>query len=166
MRLSFILCFAIGLIFHACSSTESNIDKTVENYYQTFNKRQDFEKFLSFYDDKIILEDIINGDRIIGKQALSDFFDWGNPNFKSMNPNYLIIEEKMIHNNISVVKGYFSRFQWGESEFEAMHFTSILTFNKSKKIIKQVDWINYPSTLVNYEERKNSNEWIKLSVIQ
>lgn len=161
MRLSLTLCFVIGLVYYSCSSTESGIDKIVENYYETFNKRQDFEQFLSFYDEKIILEDIINGDRIIGKKELSDFFDWNNPNFKSIDSNTLIIEEIIIHNNTSVVKGYFSKFQWGASEFEAMHFTSILTFNTSKKIIKQVDWINYPSTLVNYDERKNSNKWIE-----
>lgn len=161
MRRPLILCFVIGLIFQSCSSTESDIGAIVKNYYQIYNKRQDFERFLSFYDEKIILEDIISGDRIIGKKELSDFFDWNNPNFKSLNSNALVVEDIVIYKNTSVAKGYFSRFKWGESEFEAMHFTSILTFNKSKKIVKQIDWINYPSTLVNYNERNNSNEWIE-----
>jgi len=161
MKLPLILCLIIGLIFHSCSSKEDSIDKVVEDYYKTFNKRQDFKKFLSFYDEEIILEDIINGDRIIGKKELNNFFDWNNPNFKSLDSNSLIIEDKIIHHNTCVVKGYFSRFQWEQSEFEAMHFTTIITFNKSKKIVRQVDWINYPSTLVNYNERKNSNEWIE-----
>jgi hypothetical protein len=133
----------------------------VEEYYETFNKRQDFNKFLSFYDEKVILEDIVNGDRVIGRKELTNFFDWNNPNFKSLDSNSLIIESIIIDNKTSVIKGYFSRFQWGNSEFESMHFTTILTFNESKKIVKQVDWINYPPTLVNYNERKNSNEWIK-----
>ena len=161
MKIPFVLCILIGLNFCSCSEEESSIDKIVEDYYKTFNKRQDFNKFLSFYDEKIILEDIINGDRVIGKKELRDFFDWNNPNFKSLDSNSLIIENIIIDKNTSVVKGYFSRFQWGHSEFESMHFTTILTFNESKKIVKQVDWINYPTTLVNYNERKNSNEWIE-----
>jgi len=31
----------------------------------------------------------------------------------------------------------------------------------SNYTIKQVDWINYSTDLVNYDERKNSNKWIK-----
>ena len=161
MKVSLMFCLVAGLTFHSCSRTESSIDKIVEDYYKTFNKRQDFEKFLSFYDEEIILEDIVNGDRIIGKKELGNFFDWNNTNFKSLDKNSLVIERTIIENNISVVKGYFSKFQWGDFKFEPMHFTTILTFNESKKIVKQVDWINYPSSLVNYNERKNSNEWIE-----
>lgn len=161
MKVSLMFCLVAGLIFHSCSSTESSIDKIVEDYYKTFNKRQDLEKFLSFYDEEIILEDIVNGDRIIGKKELGDFFDWNNPNFKSLDKNSLIIESTIIANNTSVVKGHFSSFQWRNAKFEPMHFTTILTFNERGKIVKQVDWINYPSDLVNYNERKNSNEWIE-----
>jgi hypothetical protein len=62
--------------------------------------------------------------------------------------------------NKVVTTGHFTAFKWGELEIEAMQFTSILTFNSSGKIIKQVDWINYPSYLVDYNNRKNSNKWI------
>ena len=58
-------------------------------------------------------------------------------------------------------KGYFTPFKWGNAEFEAMYFTTLLNFNEQGKIIKQVDWINYPSTLVDYDNRKNANEWIQ-----
>lgn len=161
MKKPLLLCFVIGFLFSACSSEESGIEETVDAYCQTYSSRKDLDTFLSFYDEQIILEDIINGDRILGKKALRDFLDWNNPDFKLLEANSLVIQEKIIQNNTSVVKGYFTKFQWGQLEFEPMHFTTILTFNESGKIIKQVDWINYPSTLVNYNERKNSNEWIE-----
>lgn len=152
----------IGLIFSSCSSKEIiSTDEIVEDYYKAFNERQDLEKFMSFYDKSIILEDMINGDRIIGIEALRSFFDWDNPDFKSMSANSLIVSEKIIEENKAVVKGYFTRFKWNQAEFEAMHFTTILTFDESGKIVKQVDWINYPSTLVDYSKRSNSNKWIK-----
>lgn len=52
------------------------------------------------------------------------------------------------------------KFKWKDSSFEAMYFTTILTLNETGKIIRQIDWINYPATLVNFNLRKNSNEWI------
>lgn len=161
MKFSLILFFLLTLIISACTDRDVVLDKLVEAYYKVYNERQDDQKILSFYDENIILEDIINGDRLVGRQAVGDFFDWGNPNFIRLDSNILVIEEKVIQNDRAVIKGYFSRFQWGSSEFGPMYFTTILTFNKSKKIIHQIDWINYPSTLVNYNNRKDSNAWIK-----
>lgn len=162
IKLPIITVLLIGLIFHSCSNREgSDIDKIVEDYYQTYNTRQEIEEFILFYDESIVLEDIINGDRIAGKEALRNFFDWGNPNFKSLDTINLMVNEKIIKDNKAVIKGYSARFQWGGTEFGFMHFTTILTFNESGKIIKQVDWINYPSNLVDYDTRKNSNRWIK-----
>lgn len=158
MKQVFILLI-FGLFFNACSiDKESTIERIVEDYYKIYNKRQDIDKFIGFYDNDILLEDIINGDRIEGKSDLRNFLNWGNPDFKTLEGNSLRITEKIITENKAVVKGYFTKFQWGEN---AMHFTTILTFNKSNKIIKQVDWINYPTSLINYDEKKNSNEWIK-----
>jgi len=157
-----ITILIFGLLFNGCSFDKNNtIERIVDDYYKTYNKRQDLDKFIEFYDNHILLEDIINGDRIKGKSALRNFLNWENPNFKILENNSLKITEKIIKENKAVVKGYFTKFQWGENEFESMHFTTILIFNKSDKIIKQVDWINYPNDLVNYDKRKNSNKWIK-----
>ena len=41
-----------------------------------------------------------------------------------------------------------------------MHFTSILYFNESGKITKQIDWINYPNNLLDNNSRANSNRWL------
>ncbi|MFT6827204.1 MAG: hypothetical protein ACJAZV_000485 [Roseivirga sp.] len=107
-----------------------------------------------------MLEDMINGDRVEGKEAFSEFFDWKNPDYVKLDSAALYIREQIIDNNKVVTTGHFTAFKWGELEIEAMQFTSILTFNSSGKIIKQVDWINYPSYLVDYNNRKNSNKWI------
>lgn len=162
MKHVFTLLIIFGLLFSSCSiDKDQTIERIVDDYYKTYNKRQDIDKFIGFYDNDILFEDIINGDRIEGKSDLRNFLNWGNPNFKIIESNSLRITEKIIKGNKAVVKGYFTKFQWGENEFESMHFTTILTFDDSDKIIKQVDWINYPADLVNYEEKKNSNEWIK-----
>lgn len=156
------LVLLIGLLFCSCETNERILtERIIDEYYHVYNNRQDFKQFLDFYDENIVLEDIVNGDRIVGKQNLKDFFDWTNPNFINLEKNSLVIVEKLFDGNKSVVKGYFTKFKWGDSEFEAMHFTTILVLNESGKIIRQTDWINYPSTLINYSKRENSNEWIK-----
>lgn len=152
----------LGLLLSSCSfEKDSTIERIVDDYYKTYNKRQNIEKFIEFYDGDILFEDIINGDKIHGKTELRNFLDWGNTNFRTLKSNSLIITERIIDENKAVIKGYFTEFQWGEREFESMHFTTILIFNESDKIIKQVDWVNYPADLVNYNKRKNSNDWIK-----
>lgn len=152
----------ILLFIGACSNT-SEIDKIVDDYHRTYVERVDFENFMSFYSDDIVFEDMINGDKIVGKLALKNFFDWHNPAYKKLQTETLIIEEKLIDESKVVFNGYFTPFQWGETKYEAMHFTTILTFNSSGKIVKQVDWINYPNNLVDYQNRKNSNNWIELN---
>ncbi len=161
MKQSFLLLI-LALVFTTCFQQKGQpIERIVHDYYEIYNQRQDLNRFLEFYDDSIILEDIINGDRIEGKAALKNFLDWGNTDFKLLDSNSLSVSETIIQGNQAVIKGYFTGFQWGEAKFGPMHFTTILTFNESEKIIKQVDWINYPANLVDYTKRKNSNDWIK-----
>ncbi len=63
-----------------------------------------------------------------------------------------------------MVKGYFKGFSWNGNEFNPMHFITLLTFSESGKITYQVDWINYPSELLNYQNRKDSNSWIDYKI--
>lgn len=159
-----ILISIISLTHITCSDVDNNsIERIVDEYYEIYNKRQSIDKFLGFYDNEIEFEDIIIGDKIKGKTDLRKFLNWENPDFIMLESNILKITEKIIDGNKAVIKGYFTKFQWGQIEFGPMHFTTILVFNGSGKIIKQVDWINYSSVLVNYNERKNSNKWIKYS---
>ncbi len=155
--------FILLVLLSACGSVsqENKIKDTVAEYYEVYQKREDFQQFLDFYSEDIILEDIITGDRKVGKEAFSNFFDWDNPNFEKVDSVALIVTEQFIDGNNAVTKGYFTPFKWGELEFEAMHFTTILIFDESGKIIKHVDWLNYPNNLLDYAKRKNSNDWIR-----
>lgn len=144
----------------ACTSKEVTIEHTVKEYCEVYSKRDDIERFISFYDDDVVFEDIIGGNKLRGKSAVMVFFDWGNPNFKKLAPENIIVSETIVQENKALVKGHFTKFQWGSDEFEAMHFSTLLHFNDAQKIVKQVDWINYPSTLINYNTRANSNDWL------
>ena len=149
-------------IFISCSlQYNTNVEELVTEYYKIYDERQDFESFINFYDENVVFEDVINGDKITGKEALTHFFDWKNPDFIKVSENNLVVLDRIIQGNKAVIKGYFTEFRWDKMEVEAMHFTTILIFNDSQKIIRQVDWINYPASLVDYNNRKNSNDWIE-----
>jgi hypothetical protein len=148
------------ILLISCSSIDPDIEVkqiTVE-YYKTYQASNDFVKFLDFYAAEIELQDIINGDKIQGKEKLKDFFNWNHPELIRNDSLTLIIKDQIFRDKKVITTGYFTPFKWGELEVEAMHFTTILYFNKSHKIIKQIDWINYPSSLI--ANRKNSNNWI------
>ena len=107
-----------------------------------------------------MLEDIINGDRITGKRNVKAFLNWNNTKFKLIDSVALKLDYLVVEGNRAVAKGHFKPFQWGEAMVEAMHFTTILYFNEDQKIVRQVDWINYPNSVFDFEKRKNANDWI------
>jgi|GEM_PF-1937451 len=151
----------LGLLFIGCSqSNQHTLQDTVDNYYQTYAERVDFEYFLTFYDSAMVLEDIVLGEKIEGIENFRAFFDWPNPNFEMRDSVALIVTNQVFGENEVITSGYFTPFSWGGVEVEAMLFMTTLTFGKDKKIIRHVDWINYPSTLIDYQTRKNSNDWI------
>lgn len=153
------------LIFLSCSCTVekqvSDHTDIINEYYQTYQERKNFDKFLSFYDENIILEDIVSGDRIEGIEAFKQLFNWENPDFVLTDSVALVVTNQIIDKNMVSTQGYFTSFTWSGTLIEAMQFSTILELNNKGKIVKQTDWINYPSTLIDYGNRKNSNDWLK-----
>ncbi len=161
--------FQVGLclvVWGACqnqpqTSNLRDIKEIAQAYYKVYQDRSDFEAFLDFYEEDLVLEDMVMGEKIFGKQSFAEFFAWENPEFKKLDSLTLVLEEQYVVGNTVISQGYFNPFQWGDAQFEAMQFTTILSFNAQGKIIKQVDWINYPNNLLDYSQRKNSNHCLK-----
>ena len=152
--------FALSVLSCGQTTKKTALHSTVSNYYDTYKERKDFDAFLEFYDENIILEDVISGDRKKGKKAFAEFFDWNHPSFRPLDSIALIIEKQIIDGREVVTQGYFTPFKWDSIQVGHMHFTTILTFNLKGKIIRQVDWINYPANLIDYQKRDDSNSWI------
>jgi hypoxanthine phosphoribosyltransferase len=148
-------------LFNCTPRSEVNIKGITTEFYEVYKARKEHKRFIEFYSDSVVLEDMVNGDRVVGKQALEKFFDWSNTDFQLVGSEALVVKDIFVTGHVAVIYGYFTPFKWGETTFEAMHFSTQLDFDKEGKIVKQVDWINYPSTLLDYSKRKNSNAWIK-----
>lgn len=158
-----ILILLFLIIVLNCDSNnkfDTDIKDLINDYYSTYQERTNLDKFLSFYDSDILLEDMVNGDRISGIRNLKEFFDWENTDFVLEDSVALVITDQTVLENRVYTQGYFTPFSWSGTQVEAMQFYSVLYLNDKGKIIRQIDWINYPPYIVNHADRKNSNDWI------
>ncbi len=159
-KILFLLFLFVVLNCDSNKDSDTNRQDLINDYYSTYQERTNIDKFLSFYDSEIILEDMVNGDRISGIRNLKEFFDWKNPDFVLEDSVALVITDQAVLENRVFTQGYFTPFSWSGTQIQAMQFFTILYLNENGKIIRQIDWINYPSYIVDYAERENSNDWI------
>lgn len=124
-----------------------DIKQITQHYYETYAQRKDINEFMAFYAEDVVLTDVIQHVTIEGKPALTRFFDWHNPAFKTLAAQILVIEEQIFTHTQVVTSGYFTEFEWYAKQYPAMQFTTTLTFNEKGKIIKHIDWIDYPHSL-------------------
>ena len=150
----------LGLVCYACTTPTSTIQPQVDTFIRLYEERADFDAFLALYDEDMVLEDIITGYRLEGREQFAEFFNWPDERFQKRAEKTFIIEHTIVEGNRATVKGYFTPFIWDGKEVEAMQFVTILTFNDAGKIIKHVDWVNYPNDLIDYAKRGNANEWV------
>lgn len=96
MKYAFFL-FLVSLIGQSCSIPEDQLTaERAKAFYDVYSSRQHFGKFLDYYADSVVIEDMINGDRIVGKKAVSVFFDWSNPAFQLNGTKALVVTEMII----------------------------------------------------------------------
>ncbi|MCF2856933.1 nuclear transport factor 2 family protein [Pseudoalteromonas sp. SMS1] len=122
------------------------ISAVVNQYLTTYQARDNFEHFLSFYDDEVVLEDMLYGVKATNKKAFSAFFNWQAGDFKVLNGkqtfevSQIVIDDEQ---RTVVVSGVFNPFSFNEQKLGPWRFTTVLKFNQAGLIVYQQDWINY-----------------------
>ena len=115
--------------------------------------RDDWEGFISLYSDDMAFQDIILRNSLRGKNAFKAFYNWPDTLF-SKHPDYpetLVLQELVSNDSVAVGKGYFTPFYYAGAlyeDWEHMRFTMILHFDHQGKIVKHVDWIEYPPSFL------------------
>lgn len=158
MRTLLLIILSIYLV--KCQQTKSQIHKKVDEYIQLYQERSDFNAFLALYANDLVLEDMVGGYRVEGRESFAEFFNWPDERFEKISDETIQVKNVIVEGNRASIEGYFTPFGWNGNEVEAMQFVTILYFNDEGKIIRHIDWINYPNTLIDYSKRENSNEWI------
>ncbi len=156
------IIYCVLLLFFSCTNHSNIIDRKVNLFIDIYQERVEFEKFLNLYSESLMLEDMMAGTRVKGKEELRNFFNWNDDSLVKKENKAFIVEKYYVNDRSVVIQGYFTPFTWNGLEVEAMQFITQLDFNEEYKIIRHRDWINYPNNLLDYTNRNNSNEWIKL----
>ncbi len=154
-----ILLLSLTLLLLACN-TKPHTTNNVDQFIMLYEERSDFQGFLDLYSVNMVLEDMVTGYRLEGRDAFAEFFNWPDKRFEKLSEKTFIIQNKVVEDNKAVISGYFTPFKWKGETVEPMQFTTWLHYNEEGKIIKHVDWINYPNSLIDYTGRGNSNLWI------
>ena len=154
-----ILLLSLVLLLPGCNS-QSTTSQHVDLFIRLYEERTDFQDFLDLYAEDVVLEDMVTGYRLEGRDAFAEFFNWPDKRFEKLSEKTFIIQNKVVEDNKAVISGYFTAFKWDGQSVEPMQFTTWLYYNEAGKIIKHIDWINYPNSLIDYAKRGNSNLWI------
>jgi hypothetical protein len=139
LRLTIVLCLASGACFG-----DNLIQRTANEYFETYSSRLDFDKFMLFYAKDAVLKDIVYGVEMQGTEEIRKFFDWERGNFSTVNAGpILVITDQVFSNNRVVTTGYFEEFYFGANKLGPWEFVIWQWYEKSGKIREQHDWINY-----------------------
>lgn len=134
------------LLIGGCNSgRQSRATETVATaYFQTYAERRDFDKFMAFYADDAVLEDIVYGHIAGNKKEISEFFDWNRGDVKLLKPSVsLVVEQQAVDGNEVVTAGYFTPFLFNGDSLGPWRFVIWQNYNNEGKIRRQSDWINY-----------------------
>lgn len=154
-------------VLAACSQKPASLPnpdylEQTMTFITIYEAREDFDGFMRLYEEDAVLEDIIIGFRRKGKDSIRSFLSWDYEGFRKISEKVMEVESVLVQGNNAVISGYFTPFQWEGKRYEAMQFTTLLTFGSTGGIKHHVDWINYPEDLLPCEQRQNANEWIQV----
>ncbi|KZN41388.1 hypothetical protein [Pseudoalteromonas luteoviolacea] len=153
------LCLLTLLLFlSACNITPEServftLSEIAKRYVKTYQEREDFDEFLSYYDENVVLEDMLYGIRVNNKRAFGEFFNWAAGDFKILNnePTFVLTQQVIDEQQRTIVLyGSFNPFVYNTIQFGPWRFTTLLKINEDGLIYYQQDWINYfPRSFIN-----------------
>ena len=147
-----------GLLFSGllgCSSTQapatmepkvkqqSHTETLARDFFQVYAKRSNIEALMAFYADNAVIEDIVYGEKVEGKNAIRQFYDWGSEHVSLLTPESIELLNLLVQDRVAVGRGVFHPFRYYDQQLGPWRFIIWLEFDENGKIIKQVDWINY-----------------------
>jgi len=142
--MSKLILILVLVFFSAFCSAEADTQDVVNEYFDTYAHRQDFDKFMDFYAKEAMLKDVVYGVELHGRQEISKFFDWHRGEFKTVSPGPILrITSHLISSNIAISRGIFEEFDYNKERLGPWEFIIWQEFNESGKIVRQDDWINY-----------------------
>ncbi len=151
-----ILLAAVVLISLPTSAQpmrDIKVKSWAEDYFARYAARDDWPGFVNQFAEDLQFEDPLANMTLTSREEFKAFYHWPDPSFSKHpdHPETLVLEDLLVQGNLTIGSGYFTPFKYQGftyAEKEPMRFTIWLTWNDDGKIIKQVDWIDYPDELL------------------
>ncbi len=138
------------------NATTQATRERAETFFLVYAERSNFEAFLDFYVEDAVVEDIVNGDLIEGRDAIRAFFSWDNERVVKTQDQTLVLSSLVVEGRTAIARGHFTEFLYDGQPLGPWRFVITLEFDVDGKIRRQEDFINYPDALLD-PERKSSN---------
>lgn len=140
-----LVVFAVCFLFSLCvfASQSPDIKKLAQAYFSQYQKRNDFDAFMSMYSPDAVLLDINYGNYVTGRDAIRAFLQWDAGNVELLESTTLDLDDLLIDGKQVVARGHFNKFTYQNTEMGPWLFVIWLEFDEQGKIIRQTDWINY-----------------------
>ena len=137
------------IIFTACTTEKSNrAEDAAYEFFEMYQARDDWRGFQDLCAEDLVFEDVIY--RLnFGKQEFIDFYNWPDSAF-SKHPDFpttLVLKELALTDSSAIGRGYFNPFYYSGALLSFDHrwrFNISLEFNAEGKIIRHIDFIEYP----------------------
>lgn len=133
-----------GLLLGGNSVASTLIESRVDEYFETYQQRQDFSAFMAFYAEDAVLKDIVYEIEVSGKGNIAEFFDWSRGSFSVADDGPILsVNSHFIDGNSVVTRGVFHSFSFNGKEMGPWDFIILQRFDQHGLIEYQEDWINY-----------------------
>ena len=139
-----IILFSMAMLLISCNK-ESKTKEIGERFFETYSKRKEIDKMVSFYAENFQYENIgfeseANDPRFLYR----NFYGWADQHFKFSGDETIEVDEIISSDSSIVAKGKFMAHTYRNNPVEEMRFVIWLELDKDLKIKKQTDWFDYP----------------------
>jgi len=139
----FLIIFSV--LFLISCSKENKTQQIGERFFETYSKRKEVDKILSFYADKIDYENIgFESETDDPKFLYQQFYGWSDAGFKYSSAETIQVDEILSNDSTIIATGTTMPYSYNGKQVEGTRFVICLELDKSLKIKKQTDWFDYP----------------------
>ncbi|WP_130635666.1 nuclear transport factor 2 family protein [Alteromonas sp. KUL49] len=141
IRSVFVIC---GVVATSNCFASTALTSTVNEYFEVYQQRKDFNSFMAFYSENAVLKDVVYELEVAGKGNIAEFFDWSRGSFSAAGDGPILsVNSHFIDGNSVVTRGVFHRFSFNGKEMGPWDFIILQRFDQHGLIEYQEDWINY-----------------------
>ncbi len=135
----------LSVVFLISCSKENKTQQIGERFFETYSKRKEVDKILSFYAEKFDYENIgFESETDDPKFLYEQFYGWSDPGFKYSSTETIQIDEILSNDSTIIATGTTMPYSYNGKQVEGTRFVICLELDKTLKIKKQTDWFDYP----------------------